>query len=256
MFYDLIYNGCIISGAFLTLELMGKYNKNEIQNVDDVKQYLMFKGLNILNMYNKSTRHLNNFLKRCGRQIEEDDEDEEDYEDTYKIVLLNSDNEIIKGLLTFEGEDYHLEDEDDELNNNIEKAKIIFISHYIDKKYIEIHKDELDFGDEKKMNSLRKKIENIIHDKKLLLNVQLINGEHEYDLNHILDKYYVVGNKILTKIFIEFILQEEIISSEKLSEKYKINIIDKNVTMIELNENQNIEIFKEEDEIKYKIFKS
>ena len=49
MFYDLIYNGCIISGAYLSLELLGKYNKNEIKNMDDVKQYLMFKGFNILN---------------------------------------------------------------------------------------------------------------------------------------------------------------------------------------------------------------
>ena len=253
MFYDLIYNGCIISGAYLSLELLGKYNKNEIKNMDDIKKYLMFKGLDILNIYNKSKRYLNDFLKRC--QTEEDDNEEEN-KDTYKIVLLNNKNEIIKGLLIYENEeDYYLEDENDELYNNIENAKNIFISNYNDNKYIQIKNDELDFNDDEKiMNSLRKKLENIKYDTKIFLNVQLLNGDNEHDLNHILDKYYVVGNKILNKNFIEFILKEEDIMNEELNENYKINIIDKNVTMIELNEKQNIEIFEEEDEIKYKIF--
>lgn len=253
MFYDLIYNGCIISGAYLSLELLGKYKKNEIKNMDDIKKYLMFKGLDILNIYNKSKRYLNDFLKRC--QTEEDDNEEEN-KDTYKIVLLNNKNEIIKGLLIYENEeDYYLEDENDELYNNIENAKNIFISNYNDNKYIQIKNDELDFNDDEKiMNSLRKKLENIKYDTKIFLNVQLLNGDNEHDLNHILDKYYVVGNKILNKNFIEFILKEEDIMNEELNENYKINIIDKNVTMIELNEKQNIEIFEEEDEIKYKIF--
>lgn len=253
MFYDLIYNGCIISGAYLSLELLGKYKKNEIKNMDDIKKYLMFKGLDILNIYNKSKRYLNDFLKRC--QTEEDDNEEEN-KDTYKIVLLNNKNEIIKGLLIYENEeDYYLEDENDELYNNIENAKNIFISNYNDNKYIQIKNDELDFNDDEKiMNSLRKKLENIKYDTKIFLNVQLLNGDNEHDLNHILDKYYVVGNKILNKNFIEFILKEEDIMNEELNENYKINIIDKNVRMIELNEKQNIEIFEEEDEIKYKIF--
>jgi len=253
MFYDLIYNGCIISGAYLSLELLGKYKKNEIKNMDDIKKYLMFKGLDILNIYNKSKRYLNDFLKRC--QTEEDDNEEEN-KDTYKIVLLNNKNEIIKGLLIYENEeDYYLEDENDELYNNIENAKNIFISNYNDNKYIQIKNDELDFNDDEKiMNSLRKKLENIKYDTKIFLNVQLLNCDNEHDLNHILDKYYVVGNKILNKNFIEFILKEEDIMNEELNENYKINIIDKNVTMIELNEKQNIEIFEEEDEIKYKIF--
>lgn len=254
MFYDLIYNGCIISGAYLSLELLGKYNKNEIKNMDDIKKYLMFKGLDILNIYNKSKRYLNDFLKRC--QSEEEDDNEEENKDTYKIVLLNDKNEIIKGLLIYENEeDYYLEDENDELYNNIKNAKNIFISNYNDNKYIQIKNDELDFNDDEKiMNSLRKKLENIKYDTKIFLNVQLLNGDNEHDLNHILDKYYVVGNKILNKNFIEFILKEEDIMNEELNENYKINIIDKNVTMIELNEKQNIEIFEEEDEIKYKIF--
>ena len=253
MFYDLIYNGCIISGAYLSLELLGKYNKNEIKNMDDVKQYLMFKGLDILNIYNKSKRYLNDFLKRC--QPEEEDDNEEENKDTYKIVLLNDKNEIIKGLLIYENEeDYYLEDENDELYNNIENAKNIFISNYNDNKYIQIKNDELDFNDDEKiMNSLRKKLENIKYDTKVFLNVQLLNNGKEIDLNHILDKYYVVGNEILNKNFIEFILKEENII-EELNDIYKINIIDKNVTMIELNEKQSIKIFEEEDEIKYKIF--
>jgi hypothetical protein len=254
MFYDLIYNGCIISGAYLSLELLGKYKKNEIKNMDDIKKYLMFKGLDILNIYNKSKRYLNDFLKRC--KTEEEDNNEEENKDTYKIVLLNNKNEIIKGLLIYENEeDYYLEDENDELYNNIENAKNIFISNYNDNKYIQIKNDELDFNDDEKiMNSLRKKLENIKYDTKIFLNVQLLNGDNEHDLNHILDKYYVVGNKILNKNFIEFILKEEDIMNEELNENYKINIIDKNVRMIELNEKQNIEIFEEEDEIKYKIF--
>ena len=253
MFYDLIYNGCIISGAYLSLELLGKYNKNEIKNMDDVKQYLMFKGFNILNFYNKGKRHFNDFLKRC--ESEEEDYDE-DYKDTYKIVLLNNKNEIIKGLLVYENEeDYYLEDENDELYNNIENAKNIFISNYNDNKYIQIKNDELDFNDDEKiMNILRKKIENIKYDTKIFLNVQLLNGDNEHDLNHILDKYYVVSNKILNKNFIKFILKEENILSEELNENYKINIIDKNVTMVELNEKQGVEIFEEDNEIKYKIF--
>ena len=59
----------------------------------------------ILNIYNKSKRYLNDFLKRC--QTEEDDNEEEN-KDTYKIVLLNNKNEIIKGLLIYENEeDYY-----------------------------------------------------------------------------------------------------------------------------------------------------
>ena len=252
MFYELIYNGCLISGTFLSLKLLGKYKKKEIQNMNDVKNYLMFKGMDILNFYNKSKRHLNDFLKRC-QKVEE--QYQEDYKDTYKIVLFNKNNEIIKGLLIYEDdEDYYLEDDNDELCNNIKNAKNIYISNYNKKKYIEIKQDELDFNDnEKIMISLRKKLENIKYDTKVFLNVQLLNNGKEIDLNHILDKYYVVGNEILNKNFIEFILKEENII-EELNDIYKINIIDKNVTMIELNEKQSIKIFEEEDEIKYKIF--
>merc|ERR1712166_849620 len=71
-----------------------------------------------------------------------------------------------------------------------------------------------------------------------IIQCYLCYEKEEYDLNNLVEKYYVSGNVILNKDFIKFIVPE----IEDLKEDYKINIIDKEIVMFELNNNNSIEI--------------
>ena len=78
----------------------------------------------------------------------------------------------------------------------------------------------------------------------LFLSVELLYNNKTYDLTKILKPYYVVGNKLLDKKFIQWIMYTEydIVNTEK----YIINLIDNNVNMKQIDETNSIFIVNKE----------
>lgn len=234
MIYDLLYNGVLLSTVYFGFDLLNKYKNDEIKTKEDIKYYFALKGIKVLNLYNFTTRNVRELINNC-----KEDEDEE--EDVYKIVLLRKDGFVSKFLLYFECEsDFYITDYEDlmECLEN-EESKYIYISkNNDDEKFLQITPDELKEDDA--ILQLKEKLENI-ENKKLFLNVQMIVDEKEYDLNNFVRKYCVTGNNILSIDFLKHILQDNL-EIELETEDYKINIIDKNIVMFDINKNNSISI--------------
>ena len=234
MIYDLLYNGVLLSTVYFGFDLLNKYKNDEIKTKEDIKYYFALKGIKVLNFYNFTTRNVRELINNC-----KEDEDEE--EDVYKIVLLRKDGFVSKFLLYFEYEsDFYITDYEDliECLEN-EESKYIYISkNNDDEKFLQITPDELKEDDA--ILQLKEKLENI-ENKKLFLNVQMIVDEKEYDLNNFVRKYCVTGNNILSIDFLKHILQDNL-EIELETEDYKINIIDKNIVMFDINKNNSISI--------------
>jgi hypothetical protein len=236
MIYDLLYNGVLLSSVYLGFDLLNEYKKEQLKTGEDLKIYFALKGIKLLNWYNYTARNITSVINRCKLK-------EEEIEDNYKIVVLRNDGEISKSLLCFEGEsDFYIENYED-LDECLEKdeAKYIYISKNEDEKFLKINPDEL--KDDETILQLKEKLENIVN-KKLFLNVQLIINNEEYDLNNIISKYCIVGNDILSIDFLKYILLDNL-DLELENEDYKINIIDKNIVMFDIDKNNYISITEE-----------
>jgi len=240
MIYDLLYNGVLLSTVYFGFDLLNKYKNEEIKTTEDIKYYFALKGIKVLNFYNCATRNVRGLINNC----KEDEGEEEDEEDVYKIVLLRKDGFVSKFLLYFESEsDFYITDYEDliECLEN-EESKYIYISKKKDnEQFLQVNPDELKEDDT--ILQLKEKLENI-ENKKLFLNVEMIVNEKEYDLNNFVRKYCVTGNNILSIDFLKHILQDNL-EIELETEDYKINIIDKNIVMFDINKNNSISIIEE-----------
>ena len=238
MVMEIIYNSLLLSSVYIGFDLINKYKTQEITTNDDIKMYFVFKGMKMLNMVNYTTRKITNFINSCSSN---DEKEEEIDENIYKIVIIKKDNNISKCLLCYEEDDYYFEDGECDIENILknDETKFIFITKTAvreNEKFLQLQPSDL----KENILDLKKKLQNI-SDKKLFLNIQLSINDEEYDLNKIVNKYCVSGNNILSLDFLRYILQDYF-EIELENEEYKINIIDKNVVMFEINKNNNIQI--------------
>lgn len=243
MLYELLYNCVLISGTYFTFDIFGKIQQQQITNINDVKMYFVFKGVNMLNLYNSCKKDIDTVVSLCRKK--ENDDNESD--DEYKLVMIKNNGSVLKFLLQYENDVFFLKNKDECLDN----VKTIFLTNKHNKRFIQIDNSEIVDG---RLKSLKNKLENVNADDKLFLNVQLINGEDNLDLNHILNKYYVVGNKIMDKSFLEYILSENY--DVPLVENYKLTMIDKDILMFDIDNSKGIEVTEEDGLVKYKIVDS
>ena len=238
MVMEIIYNSLLLSSVYIGFDLINKYKTQEITTNDDIKMYFVFKGMKMLNMVNYTKRTITNFINSCSSN---DEKEEEIDENIYKIVIIKKDNNIAKCLLCYEEDDYYFEDDECNIDNILknDETKLIFITktaEHENEKFLQLQPTDL----KENILDLKKKLQNI-NDKKLFLNIQLSINDEEYDFNKIVNKYCVSGNNILSLDFLRYILQDYF-EIELENEEYKINIIDKNVVMFEINKNNNIQI--------------
>ncbi len=75
---------------------------------------------------------------------------------------------------------------------------------------------------------------------KQFLQIELVDIETNVvtDIHHNLNSFYLVGNKILDKMFLKWYL--DYFYNLKLPDNYKLQIFDKNVNMFSMNENNSI----------------
>ena len=91
----------------------------------------------------------------------------------------------------------------------------------------------------------------LLTDNKLFINVELVNGKlrnsESYDITNAVQKYFVEKNIILSKSFLEKILRFGF--NITLSDDYSLNIMTKNVEMIQITNVQKINLIRTEDNV-------
>ena len=179
----------------------------------------------------------------------------EDFSDIIEKYTMN----ILKNEHNYKKDD---KDDKDDKDNQEENINIIQFNIntlekniYPIKNYIKIYSN-LDYDIlliqknkiYKRMDKLDiEKIKDLTFEKTnldLFLSVELLYNNKTYDLTKVLKPYYVVGNKILDKKFIQWIMYTEydIVNTEK----YTINLIDNNVNMKQIHETNSIFIINKE----------
>lgn len=123
---------------------------------------------------------------------------------------------------------------------------------------IVIHKNE--FEDEEYYRILSKKndiekndIEKYEFNKSapLFLQVELEQYKERTSIHEFLKPFYLEGNVILSKNFLEWYLKKFYYIN--LADDYKLHIIDTNVNLFTINDTQEIKFIIENDQLKYKI---
>tara|TARA_B100001142_G_scaffold173604_1_gene173154 strand:+ start:570 stop:1331 length:762 start_codon:yes stop_codon:yes gene_type:complete len=251
MLYDFVYGVFMISLLYISADLLNKYNRGEISNNEELSMFLMEKGFKALKIYNKTKLKTLKFVKKCKKKKTEKIDDSE-YNETYKISFIGENGDYFKGLLDFSEKEIYLEN-----NDNLEENKkfsIIFIFNKEKKCYVQFDLDELDIKNEENIEKMKNKIKDVEYSSKLFINSQITftnnDKEEEYDINEYLSKYFCAGNKILSSQFLKYFMNEHY--DVAIPETYILSVMDKNIVMMELNNKDNIEIFKDDDEITYK----
>ena len=254
MLGDLIYGVFMISVLYISADLMKKYKSGIIKNNTDLAMYFAKKSFKALKFYKKtknSTKQIlnkcikqNNVIEHCNNNIEE-----------YKLVCMSNNGNMIKALLMFEDDKLYLEENSNSIMNiiNNDSNPLLMIFNKEKDKVMQINAEDFDITDKEKIFKIKNKIDNVEHDEKLFINVQLIMDK-EYDISDHMIKYYTEGNTIFNKIFLEYFMTEYY--EEYMEKEYEISIMDKNIVMETIKNNQEIKIYKKDDEMVYKIIKN
>jgi len=270
MFSDLVYSVFILGGCFTVFDILGKINKKEITSVDELKKDLMFKGLYILKVYTNTTLAVENVIdkaKDCldiknGRDNFSDtdsdsDSDDEDNKCKLKLDLYNVDDmKIVKAVINYDIEegDKITDSEITDLEcEDLENSSVIYAYDYFTKTYLLIEKFDLN-NLLQSTQAIVDGFENSQYDTKMFINIELSNSGEKHDLLKYIQKYFRSGNTILSKEFIEYIIEENDLNID-LKDDYIVNIMDKNINMITLNCDESIEIITQEVENSSSILK-
>ena len=238
------------------LSILDKFNKGKIKNKDELKSYIMGKCFTIISKYHRLKRVTNETYKKY---IKNNINDDEFNQYNFNLHIFSKDKKI-KLKMKIEDDEINLispinKDFDDE------DAKLYIEYGSFLKEMKQFKLNEILQSDGKILNSLIKEIDEFINDKllknkKLFLNVELINGKlrksETIDLTNVLQQYFVENNVILSSNFLEDILKVDF--NTKLSDNYSLNIMTKDVEMINLLNNQKIKLIKtNENELSYEI---
>jgi hypothetical protein len=254
-----LYYVTIFYCSVFFLSILDKINKGEIKTKDDVKVYLLSKCFVIISKYHKIKRISNEAYQKLTYR-NDSDSDDEDIKYKFNLHILSQNKKINLKMLK---EDDKIKIQEVSLIENIDEKDVkVYIEYNSFLKEIkELNLKELTDQDSQVFTVLNEEIEEfmddeILKDKKLFLNVELINGKlrnsETIDLTNIIQKYFVENNVILSQQFLEYILKFDF--NTKLDENYTLNIMTRDVEMINLVNTQKINIVKDdENNLIYKI---
>jgi len=83
--------------------------------------------------------------------------------------------------------------------------------------------------------------------QRYFLQVELVMGEKKYDIHENIAKYYVVDNEIMDKLFMKYFMKHWY--DVELEDDYTLNIIDKDISLLNLKDDVKIVINKNNYEV-------
>tara|TARA_X000000368_G_C23014392_1_gene704962 strand:+ start:689 stop:1441 length:753 start_codon:yes stop_codon:yes gene_type:complete len=232
------------------LEILDKYNKNEFENLDDLKQHLMSKTFTAVSNYYRVKRLT---METYDKYLTNGDKKEDEEEVKPFLHLYSKDNKVyfnmsIENNKIIMNDGISLEDAEQELTTYIE-----FDSYFKELKKYSLKKlmtSPMDIS-----NIVENFVNNDLKDGKLFLNIELVNGKLKnsdlVDLTSEIQKYFVEGNTILSRDFIEYILNNNM--GIELNEDYSLNIMTRDVEMFCLTSVQKINLVRKDDVLGYEI---
>lgn len=242
-----IYYASICYVSIFCLTILDKFNKKEIENMEDLQGYLFLYLMGMLSKFYKAKRVTMKTYDKYFKikDIVYLDSDEED-NDTFKCKLnIMLENDIKFFRLKIKNNKVNIFDKTllDYLNS--EKA-LFFIENKNQCKEM-IGKDLLDNNLEELINFLK---DELLTNLKLFLNIELTTGKLTekklYDITFEMQKYFVEGNTILSKNFLKNLVKMKF--NEDLSDDYTVNIMNQDVEMFTLHSDNKIKIVAKEDE--------
>ena len=239
--------------SIFLIEILDKYNKDEFENLDDLKQHLFTKTfIAVSNFYKAKRLATETYEKYLTNGNDSDFSDDEENVEHY-LHLYSTDNKVyynlsIENNKIIMNDSISLEDTDKELTTYVESNS--FFKEIKNCSLKKLMTEQINISDI---------IENFVNtdlkDRKLFLNVELVNGKlrngDSIDLTSEIQKYFVEGNTILSKDFIKYILRNNM--GTELNEDYSLNIMTKDVEMFVLTNIQKINLVKKEDVLSYEI---
>ena len=296
MLYDILYSTFVLGGLMTAFDILGKVNKKEIKDLNDLKIDLAKKGLYVLRVYSNTAIVVGSFVDSIYNCLDSRKYAEEENLNKLKLDVFSVENDLIKkGVILYSYEDSESEMEEDETDSepetdedessqdessedeskneekedsneeslnsydNIKKTtllmydtdtkdSLISVYDYYTKTYLTLN--ELDLKQENQIENVKmilKRIDSSMYDKRLFLNIELINGEEKHDLNKYVSAFYRTGNNILSKDFLEYIIADNELNIE-LVDDYSLNIMDKNINLVTLNKDKHISIIETSEE--------
>jgi hypothetical protein len=226
----LIYYVTLFYFSVFCLNILDKCNKKELKNLDDLKIYLLNKTFTIISKFYKVKRLTMN---------------------TYNKYLTINDSTAGIPLKHF----LHIFSKNKKMKMSIDNNEIIMdddidvsneeLTIYIEcDSFLKEIKSSLKEVLDTNISETIEQITNDIKDKKLFLNVELVNGKLKnsdtIDLTSEIQKYFIEGNTILSMKFIKTILKHNM--GIELDKDYSVNIMTKDVEMFILKNTQKINI--------------
>ena len=238
--------------SIFCLTILDKINKGEIKTKADLKSFLLGRSIIVLSNYHKIKRLTNDTYHKCIKYKQGYDSEEEENEEENNLLIFTQDKRLRLSVIVQEDKirlkcEYPLEKEF--------KNEILYIENdgflkelkdyklrdfYLDNDNSKLDEDILTF-----LNG------ELLTDNKLFINVELVNGKlrnsESYDITNAIQKYFVEKNIILSKSFLEKILRFGF--NITLSDDYSLNIMTKNVEMIQITNVQKINLIRTEDNV-------
>ena len=194
-------------GTILLVSYLKKdYIKNETINL----------GWNIVYFYHLSKNYFTGLLSNINKNEEKELKEEKDH------ILIMYDGKNGERAETVKKNEKNF-------SRFINKADLVYLFNY---EYMKQLRDDDDYK--------------IIPSNIFFMNVEFVQDNQKIDIKKHLHAYYVVGNKLFTKIFLKWYLMRYY--GIKLGENYEINILDIDINFLNIrNGEQYIKIISEEE---------
>jgi len=209
-YYSFIFGGGLFALAYFYI------NPESIKTISTNISWYSVRSYHTLNLY-WSDYNKSNVVEKIEYKSEEE-------EDINKINLegINGDGEF---------EYFEIEENENMTNEELSDFKILFVEHEEDGKiYYENISNDINIE-----SLFERGVEPV---KRQFLQIELEQGDEKVDIHEHISKYYVKNNALFSKIFMEYYMEKYY--ENPVKDGYKINIIDKDITLLSIDETQKV----------------
>jgi hypothetical protein len=208
-YYSFIFGGGLFALAYFYI------NPESIKTISTNISWYSVRSYHTLNLY-WSDYNKSNVVEKIEYKSEE--------EEINKINLegINGDGEF---------EYFEIEENENMTNEELSDFKILFVEHEEDGKiYYENISNDINIE-----SLFERGVEPV---KRQFLQIELEQGDEKVDIHEHISKYYVKNNALFSKIFMEYYMEKYY--ENPVKDGYKINIIDKDITLLSIDETQKV----------------
>ena len=209
-YYSLLFGGGLFALAYFYI------NPESLKNITTNISWYSVKSYHTLNLY--WSDYNNSTVVEKIKNIEEEEED---------ISKINLEGINGEGAIEY----FEIEENENIDNDELTDFKILFVEHEEDGKvYYENVSNDVDIK-----SLFEKGVETV---KRQFLQIELEQDNEKIDIHEHISKYYVKNNTLFSKMFMDYYMEKYY--EKSIKDSYKINIIDKEITLLSIDETQEL----------------